>query len=250
MGFAEDYIRGHQIGTQILSQQQDIEDKKATRSAQAEILKHTLAKMTADEKINALLDPIKVNQARLGYAQQVAGVNGPADARTVDVGGSPVTVPSAAEQATAATTQAVDRARQLQDLKDIPVDPLVASLTGAAPGSKISPEVLASATHVKTAKMAGESAANVARINAQGKVDAQAGKPEKLIKVEHQDPETGRPVVSWLPQSAVAGQSFAKPTSAAMESRLASAQAAAQVGNSIVAKLKDPNIAAQIGPVM
>lgn len=75
-------------------------------------------------------------------------------------------------------------------------------------------------------------------------------KSDKLIKVEHKDPETGRTVIEWLPMSEVRGQKFEKGTSATTESRLASAQAVNQTGQDIIAKLSDPAVKRQLGPAM
>jgi hypothetical protein len=73
---------------------------------------------------------------------------------------------------------------------------------------------------------------------------------DKLTKVEHQDPTTGRTVIEWLPQSEIRGQTFKKGTSATAETRLASAQAVNQTGNDIIAKLRDPAFKATVGPLM
>ena len=81
---------------------------------------------------------------------------------------------------------------------------------------------------------------------------AAAAKPavDKLVKVEHKDPATGRTVIDYLPQSQVTGKTFQKGTAAAVESRLASAEAVNQTGNDIIAKLSDPAYAAAVGPAM
>lgn len=73
---------------------------------------------------------------------------------------------------------------------------------------------------------------------------------DKLVKVEHKDPATGRTVIEWLPQSSLAGQKFEKGTSATTETRLASAQAVNQTGEDIIAQLSDPKIARMLGPAM
>jgi hypothetical protein len=72
----------------------------------------------------------------------------------------------------------------------------------------------------------------------------------KLVKVEHKDPTTGRTVIEWLPQSEVRGQTFQKGVSGSTETRLESAQAVNQTGEDIVRALSNPNTAAVVGPAM
>lgn len=81
------------------------------------------------------------------------------------------------------------------------------------------------------------------------KVKADAG-ADKLVKVEHKDPVSGRTVIEWLPQSQVRGQTFDKGTNATTENRLASAEAVNQTGNDMIAKLSDPTYAKQVGVAM
>lgn len=73
---------------------------------------------------------------------------------------------------------------------------------------------------------------------------------DKLTKVEHKDPATGRTVIEWLPMSEVRGKTFEKGTGAATENRLASAQAVTQTGNDIVASLSQPGVAGTLGPTL
>lgn len=73
---------------------------------------------------------------------------------------------------------------------------------------------------------------------------------DKLVKVTHRDPETGKTVDEWLPQSAILGQKFEHGASATTETRLASAQAVNQTGDDIIAKLSDPKVIATVGPAM
>lgn len=73
---------------------------------------------------------------------------------------------------------------------------------------------------------------------------------DKLVKVEHRDPTTGRTVIEWLPQSDVRGRSFEKGASGATETRLASAEAVNQTGEDIIKQLRDPAFAAAVGPAM
>ncbi len=74
--------------------------------------------------------------------------------------------------------------------------------------------------------------------------------PDKLTKVEHVDPATGRAVIEWLPQSDLRGKTFQKPVGQTVENRLASATAVSQTGNDIIAELSDPNVAKVVGPAM
>jgi hypothetical protein len=73
---------------------------------------------------------------------------------------------------------------------------------------------------------------------------------DKLVKVEHKDPSTGKAVIEWLPQSQLAGRTFEKPTNATTQNRLDSAQAVQQTGNDIIAQLSDPAFAKNFGPVL
>ncbi len=75
-------------------------------------------------------------------------------------------------------------------------------------------------------------------------------KADRLIKVEHKDPQTGRTVIEWLPQSELRGQTFEKGNSGTTEARLASAQAVNQTGDDIIQQLNDPKVKAAIGPLM
>lgn len=73
---------------------------------------------------------------------------------------------------------------------------------------------------------------------------------EKLTRVEHKDPETGRTVIEYLPQSALKGTKFEKGVLGATESRLASAEAVKQTGDDMIANLNTPEVRAKLGPVM
>lgn len=73
---------------------------------------------------------------------------------------------------------------------------------------------------------------------------------DKLTKVEHKDPMTGRTVIEYLPESEVRGKSYEKGTGVAAEGRLASAQAVNQTGEDIIAQISDPTVAAMLGPSM
>lgn len=73
---------------------------------------------------------------------------------------------------------------------------------------------------------------------------------DKLTKVEHKDPTTGKTVIEWLPESQLAGKTFEKGASATVENRLASAEAVTQTGNDIITKLSDPAYAKQVGVAM
>jgi len=73
---------------------------------------------------------------------------------------------------------------------------------------------------------------------------------DKLVKVEHKDPTTGRTVIEWKPQSELRGQTFDKGPTGATETRLASAQAVNQTGEDIIKQLSDPAVAANLGPAM
>lgn len=73
---------------------------------------------------------------------------------------------------------------------------------------------------------------------------------EKLTRVEHKDPETGRTVIEYLPQSAIRGQKFEKGVLGATESRLASAEAVKQTGDDMIANLNTPEVRAKLGPLM
>lgn len=253
-GFAEEYIRGHEAGMQAKLQADDLEGRKIKRAQEAEILKHTLAKYKADESMDAVTGPLKIEQMRSQLLQSLVGTGAEMtpQQRTFDssVAGGPVTLPSAAETRTAATASKVNEAKQLDALKNVDInDPALAQALNLTPGS-YDPAALTAATSVAGHRMSAKATTDAASIAAKSRADAASSKPEKLIRVEHKDPETGRAVVSWLPQSAVAGQSFEKPTNATTENRLASAQAVIQTGDSIVAKLKDPNFASVVGPAL
>lgn len=73
---------------------------------------------------------------------------------------------------------------------------------------------------------------------------------DKLVKVEHRDPASGKTVIEWLPQSEARGQKFEKGASGALETRLASAEAVSQTGNDIIAAVSSPKVAATLGPAM
>lgn len=87
----------------------------------------------------------------------------------------------------------------------------------------------------------------VPRAQAVGKTPASA---DRLVKVEHKDPQTGKTVIEWLPQSDVRGQTFEKGTGATTENRIASAVAVNQTGEDIIAKLSDPAFRDAVGPLM
>ncbi len=73
---------------------------------------------------------------------------------------------------------------------------------------------------------------------------------EKTTKLEKFDPATGKTTISYVPASQLAGQSFEKPPSATLSTRLASAEAVNQTGNDIIDELKKPDVAAKVGPLM
>lgn len=73
---------------------------------------------------------------------------------------------------------------------------------------------------------------------------------EKLTRVEHKDPDTGRTVIEYLPQSAIKGQKFEKGVLGATESRLASAEAVRQTGDDMITNLSTPDLRAKLGPAM
>lgn len=73
---------------------------------------------------------------------------------------------------------------------------------------------------------------------------------DKLTKVEHKDPATGKTVIEWLPMSAVKGQTFEKGTNATTTNRLDSAEAVNQTGNDMIQKLSDPAYAEKVGVAM
>ena len=81
---------------------------------------------------------------------------------------------------------------------------------------------------------------------------AAAGRPvaDKLVKVEHKDPATGRTVIEYLPQSDVRGKTFQKGSGATAESRLQSAEAVNQTGDDIVRQLSNPTVAQSLGPAL
>lgn len=70
---------------------------------------------------------------------------------------------------------------------------------------------------------------------------------DKLVKVEHKDPATGKAVIEWLPQSSLEGQTFEKAPTGMVANRLDSAQAVQQTGNDIIDKLSDPAYANKLG---
>lgn len=74
--------------------------------------------------------------------------------------------------------------------------------------------------------------------------------PDKLTKVEHKDPSTGKTVIEWIPESQLQGRAFEKGTNAVTENRLASAQAVNQTGQDIIAKLQDPAYSKAVGVAM
>jgi hypothetical protein len=153
---------------------------------------------------------------------------------------------------------------QQQERPAVDVGPLLEGDTGAAKkrgyltmATAKQAEAQASAdAKVEAARLAAENRTNdneqknldrIAQIKA-----AAAGRPvpDKLTKVEHRDPETGRTVIEYLPESQIRGKSFAKGASGATETRLASAQAVNQTGEDIIAQLHDPKVAAALGPAM
>ncbi len=95
-----------------------------------------------------------------------------------------------------------------------------------------------------------EARMQLARLNAEVNHWNDQNAKDKLTKVEHKDPATGRTVIEWLPQSQIAGKTFDKGTNAQTENRLASAQAVNQTGNDIIAKVSDPQYAKSLGVAM
>lgn len=110
----------------------------------------------------------------------------------------------------------------------------------------------------------GETAANALQDRADARTQAQQNHQDnlrltaslrppaddKLTKVEHKDPATGRTVIEYLPQSAIRGQTFQKGATGATETRLASAQAVNQTGADIIAQVSDPAVAKSLGVAM
>lgn len=70
------------------------------------------------------------------------------------------------------------------------------------------------------------------------------------VKLEKYDPVTGRTIVTYVPRSQAVGQSFEKAPSATLQNRLESAKAVNQTGEDIIAQLKDPKVAAMLGPMV
>ena len=99
-------------------------------------------------------------------------------------------------------------------------------------------------TTTKDIAQARLEAAHAATVAAAGRAN------DKLTRVDHKDPVTGRTVIEWLPQSQLAGQTFQKGSGSTVENRLASAEAVTQTGNDIIAKLNDPAYAKQVGPAL
>ena len=73
---------------------------------------------------------------------------------------------------------------------------------------------------------------------------------DRLVKVEHMDPETGKTVIEWLPQSEVRGQKFEKGLGTTEMNRANMADTVNRIGKDIIAKMSDPKYAAQVGPVL
>lgn len=69
------------------------------------------------------------------------------------------------------------------------------------------------------------------------------------VKIDTVD-ATGRPVTRYVPRSQAVGQVFEKAPPGTVANRLASASAVTQTGNDIIAQLRDPKIAAMVGPAM
>lgn len=109
---------------------------------------------------------------------------------------------------------------------------------------------------VEAARLAAENRTNDNEQRAKDRLAqiaaAAAARPvsDKLVKVEHRDPATGRTVIEYLPESERRGKTFEKGASGATETRLASAQAVNQTGADIIAKLSDPAYAKVIGPAL
>jgi hypothetical protein len=168
---------------------------------------------------------------------------------------------AALAETAAKTNEANARAAELSR----PQLPTEASLAAAAnPGNpagavsllKTNPAAEETARHNKemeridALREGKQAAAEVETARHNKAMEAHAATTDKLTKVEHKDPETGRTVIEWLPQSEIKGKTFQKGTSGATETRLASAEAVNQTGKDIIAKLSDPAFASKVGPVM
>lgn len=134
--------------------------------------------------------------------------------------------------------------------------PIVGRLVVKTPSQAQQTTQDAADARVEAARLAAENRTNDNEQKAKDRLAqiaaAAAAKPtvDKLTKVEHKDPTTGKTIIEWLPQSEIRGKTFDKGASGATETRLASAQAVNQTGDDIIAKMKDPQFAALVGPVM
>lgn len=119
-----------------------------------------------------------------------------------------------------------------------------------SPGEQETARHNAEMERIDTLRVGKQSAAELETARHNKAMESRASDDNKLIRVEHKDPTTGKTVLEWLPQSQVRGQTFEKGTSAAIGNRLASAEAVTQTGNDIIAKLSDPAFAKNVGPAM
>lgn len=136
---------------------------------------------------------------------------------------------------------------------DIPVRK-IARVSGESPADVITPRAIQRIGTSKSFTDPDAAMGDIARaklnpavLSAQVKADTPA---DKLVKVEHKDPATGRTVMEWLPQDSLKGQTFQKGEGATTENRLASAQAVNQTGEDMISKLSDPVYASQVGVAM
>lgn len=217
-----------------------------------------------------LLDPVQAAQA----ADEVARFQGRKDVQLPNLtspapftpsnfqpvashGGALPTIPARNIQRTALGSPTLPPMQNTQFGQSQPPPRAIARIgtSDTTMNAKGAAEDLADPNHAAELAQATERA-NLDPAVVAAKVKADAG-ADKLVKVEHKDPMTGRTVIEWLPQSQVKGQTFEKGTNATTENRLASAQAVNQTGEDMLQKLSDPTkdvsgktYADKVGPVL
>lgn len=198
----------------------------------AERFQEPLAQLdTAFQQAAATGDPAKVQEIK---AQALQSITGLADAGLQDV--SP------------------EHLQRLQP-KMIPIGPkgLLNTATGQVIGASPEKETRTVDEQLAAAQLAGDqkTVATLLDVKRKAALASHVTDPsQKLVKVEHKDPTTGRTVIEWLPQSEVKGKTFEKGDSGTIQARLASAEAVNQTGTDIITKLKDPAYAGVVGPAM
>lgn len=125
----------------------------------------------------------------------------------------------------------------MSEAKDMPLDKELASLYEQKQNGTLTPEGQNRLNAITGSKLL------VPQFNI-------TNRQEPLVRVRYFDPELGRTVEEFVPRSEAAGKTRLAPLSGAEQTRYDSAATLVDVGNDLIASLKDPAFVKNIGPVL